>query len=221
MPLDFEHYRVELITLSPLLGATPKDKELYASYVAAKADPPLASAELDGELEDVQDEHVSGWTGFLTTQEGQPYLRQHVILGFLKTACGALRMSSKPKLSKKVTAYKKKIDSTVLVTPDKLLLDLPADLTTTARSLRADTPQGPRVALAMSDTAPTGTRITFYLSVLEGILPAELIREWFEYGVVQGLGQWRGSGKKGKFTATVTKLAALPEDVDPFAPVYD
>ena len=212
--LDFEHYRVELETLSPLLGATPKDKELYAAYVAAKAD--LTPDELDGELEDVQEEHASGWTGFLMTQDDTPYLLSHVILGFFKSACGILRRIPGTK-SKKVTAYKKQIDGCVLVSPHKLLLELPSEMTTTARSLRAQTPQGDRVALAMSDTAPTGTKITFYLHVLAGTLDESVIREWFEYGKVTGLGQWRGSGKRGRFTATVTKLDELPDGVDPFA----
>jgi hypothetical protein len=37
-----------------------------------------------------------------------------------------------------------------------------------------------------------------------------MIEEWFEFGVVHGLGQWRGSGMYGQFTAEV-RVVSKPE----------
>lgn len=67
------------------------------------------------------------------------------------------------------------------------------------RPLRAMTPQGPRVTVVRSDTVQAGQRLSFTLSVLKGGQVSEsMLRDIFEYGEYQGLGQWR-SGGYGRF----------------------
>lgn len=73
------------------------------------------------------------------------------------------------------------------------------------RPLRASTPQGERVALARSDTAPAGTRLIFTLKVLgDDAVNEATLHEWLSYGEYQGLGQWR-SGGYGRFEYALEK----------------
>jgi hypothetical protein len=53
------------------------------------------------------------------------------------------------------------------------------------------------VALAISEEAPPGSSIEFYISILDES-HEKAVREWLDYGVLRGIGQWRNSGK-GRF----------------------
>lgn len=192
-----EIYTVTLTFTSPLLGTVPKNREIYADYIASKA------KDSDDELETVEQAETKGWTGFHLV-DGQPILYDYVIRGFLKSACGALRRVSDTK-SSKVRAYKKIIDGLVFAKPRRIPLNLSGELGVLERPLRAQTAQGERIALARSDTAPPGTTMEFTLEVL-GVVSEGLLREWFDYGKLLGFGAWR-SGGWGRFTYELTQTA--------------
>lgn len=79
------------------------------------------------------------------------------------------------------------------------------------RPLRAETAQGPRVALAASETRPEGTTCEFQVNCLiEDIWPA--IYEAFSFGCWVGFGQWRGGGK-GQFSAWIDGKEVAPFEV--------
>ena len=65
------------------------------------------------------------------------------------------------------------------------------------RPLRAQTPQGEFVALAMSEEIPAGAKIHFEVNCLDEAHLAA-VREWLDYGAWRGIGQWRNSGH-GRF----------------------
>jgi len=193
-----ETYQIKLTFIKEILGATPKDRDVYASFVADKA--ALDDEELAAELATVERVEEKGWTGFRRwAANGSPFLAAYVIKGFFKAACGALRRAPGTD-SKKLTAFKKVIDGLVFVEPDEIELVLPdgAEMGTLERPLRAQTAQGERVALARSDTCPAGTTLEFEVMILGGISRSLLI-EWLEYGRLSGLGQWRNAGY-GRFT---------------------
>ena len=53
--------------------------------------------------------------------------------------------------------------------------------------------QGERVALATSEMLPAGTTCEFTIKTLKAdLLPT--IKEWLDYGALNGLGQWHNSG---------------------------
>ena len=82
----------------------------------------------------------------------------------------------------------------IFVAPRQIPIEFEGDVTLCQRPLRAQTMQGERVALAISEEIEAGATITFEITVLdESHLPA--IREWLDYGALRGLGQWRNSGK--------------------------
>ncbi|OQA91133.1 MAG: hypothetical protein BWY25_03284 [Chloroflexi bacterium ADurb.Bin222] len=192
-------YKVTLEFTQPLLGTVPKNQEIYRDFIASKA--ALNDEELAEELNTIEHAEESGWTGFHTDGDG-PFLYDYVLKGFFKDACSMLRRVPGTR-SKAMTAYKKNIDGLIFVRPRKIYLELPAGsvLGILERPLRAQTAQGERVALARSDTAPAGTRLTIDLQVIGGVELADLV-EWLDYGAIRGLGQWRNAGY-GTFTYTI------------------
>ena len=102
-------------------------------------------------------------------------------------------------------AYKSVIDGMLFPAPRQVVLNLPAetDIAILSRPLRAETAQGPRVAIATSEQAPAGTTCTFTVNSL-GVITEALLREWFEYGALRGLGGWR-SASWGRFEYSMSK----------------
>ena len=196
-------YQVRLTLLEPMLGTVPKDPEVYATHVAAKA-AELSDEALAEELETVEHVEEKGWTGFHQA-DGHPIIYDYVIKGFFKDACGMLRRVDGSK-SSKIRAYKKEIDGLVFVAPRQIqVFPNGGELGVLERPLRAATAQGERVTLARSDTVPAGSTLVFTINVLGGSISEELLREWLDYGENRGLGQWRNAGY-GRFGYTLKKL---------------
>ena len=133
-----------------------------------------------------------------------PVLFNYQIKGFFKSACSALRQISGTH-SKKLKAYKKQIDLRIHVFEHAenkagrmIHFDNIEDVGSCQRPLRASTPQGERVALADSEEIPAGATLEFDIEMLNPDDEA-IVKEWLDYGVYNGLGQWRNSGK-GAFT---------------------
>lgn len=63
------------------------------------------------------------------------------------------------------------------------------------RPLRAETAQGPRVALAASETVPPGTTFQFHMVVLGDYANTDLLDKVFATLITRGMAQWRSSGK--------------------------
>ena len=190
-------YTVTLTTTEPLLGTAPLNKELYAEYIASRVN----DTDVLDEIDSVPDAIEKGTTGFHRDASGAPILYDYVIKGFFKDAAGMLRRVEGTK-SSKLTSYKKVIDGLVFVRPRTIPLVTSAEVGILERPLRAQTAQGERVALARSEMIATGATITFTLDLLSDKLePA--IREWLDYGINRGLGQWRNGGY-GTFTYEMT-----------------
>ena len=202
-----QKFNVELTLDEAMLGTVPKDKDIYTTFIASKAPTPENGEE---EVETVEEIEDKGWTGFHSI-DGKPFIYDYMIKGFFKDACGMLsRVSGKkikgtervPKnLSSKLTAYKKVIDGLIFVKPRKIFIELSGDMGILERPLRVQTPQGERVCLARSDTVPAGSKLKFDVIVLGGV-DEDTLREWFDYGALRGLGQWRNGGY-GSFTYTM------------------
>ena len=96
------------------------------------------------------------------------------------------------------SAYKKEIDKLIFPEPRCIpFLDYDA-VGVCQRPLRAQTPQGERVSLAMSEEIPAGASIEFEIVCLHED-HEKAVREWLDYGKYSGIGQWRNSGR-GRFT---------------------
>lgn len=187
--------KVMLTMKDEMLGTTPANQELHETYVASKA-PDAKSIEEEIEAAG-QAEVIEKSMTIFPREDGKPFLWDYQIRGFFKDSIGMLRRLSDTKCSK-LKNYKKVVDGLLFVEPRKVIIDMNGELGDCQRPLRADTLQGPRVAIAHSETVPEGSKICFDILMLdEGLEDA--VRECLDYGALHGIGQWRNSGK-GRFT---------------------
>lgn len=190
--------KVRLTFTEEILGTLPADPEIYGTFIGSKA-PDAPTKEEEVEALGVDAVIEKGMTVFPKLEDGTPFLYDYQIKGFFKNAAKAYNyIGGKEKL----TAYKTKIDNLVFVNERKIPLRFPdgANVGNCQRPLRADTAQGPRTALANSESCPAGTVIEFTVKCLVPELMAHVIK-WLDYGALNGIGQWHNSGK-GRFEWT-------------------
>jgi hypothetical protein len=185
--MDKTQYKVNIEILEDLLGGQPKNKQVYAKYIATKAPTPENGEE---EVQDVQEIEERGWTGFPTDDEGV-HLWDYQVKGFLTESARCLKTWGNLKqLQDKVKRY-------VFVSPRKIRL--PKTDGVLERPLRAMTAQGPRVTVTRSDLIKAPFQLSFTVDVLEGAGITEgTVKSLLSYGEYMGLGQWR-SGSHGRF----------------------
>ena len=198
--------KVKLTLTEGLLGTSPFNEEIYRDFIGSKS-PDASTVEDEVAALGVDAVTEKSMTGFPRDSEGKPFIYDYQIKGVFKDACSMLNRvggkdenGKKKKLneSSKLTAFKKIIDGMIFVSPRQIPIDFTGEVGLCQRPLRAQTMQGERVALAISEEIPAGAEITFVITVLdESHLAA--VREWLDYGALRGLGQWRNSGK-GRFT---------------------
>lgn len=206
------HVRIEFI--DDILGTQPGDPDIHGTYISNTAPDGITKAE---EIEAIGEDEFreKGKTIFPRNKKGDPIFWNYQIKGFFKSACSAQR-GIKGTLSSKCKAYKKKIDLGVFVFADA---DNKADRSITIhgefkddcqRPLRAQTMQGDRVAIADSECIAAGAWCEFDVMCLDGA-DMDVVREWLTYGELNGLGQWRNSGK-GAFVWKELDRKPTPND---------
>lgn len=199
-------YEVTVTFEDEMLGTAPGNPEIYRDWVQSKR-PDAENGDDEAAMLPVNEEIAQGTTVFRRDAGGNPILLDYQIKGFFKDACGALRRADDTE-SADLKNYKKEIDGLVFVLPRQIVLQLPPGgaIGICQRPLRAQTPKGERVSLVRSETVPPGTTATFQVRLLSGRLD-ELLREWLDYGVLRGMGQWRNSGA-GRFLYTIQDVNA-------------
>lgn len=209
--METKKLHVKLKFTEPVLGMTPGDSAVYESFIGSKA-PDAMKLEEEVAAYGVDDVIEKGMTVFPKLDDGTPFMWDYQIKGFFKDSCGALSRCAgkdpetgrkRPRNeSAKIRAYKKIIDGVIFVDQRRIPIVTDKPIGLCQRPLRAQTMQGERVALAMSEEIAEGATMEFDVSLLSDEYEAA-VREWFEYGRLRGLGQWRNSGK-GRFIAEVT-----------------
>lgn len=192
---------VKLTFIEGILGTCPNDSDIYRRFIIDKATTNGANITSEMETEEIDalpvDEQIEkGMTVFPRTADNKPFLYDYQIKGFFKDTCGMLKKVPGTE-SSKVKAFKKEIDGLIFPSPRKIVFEN-AVIDICQRPLRAQTMQGERVALAMSEEILAGASIAFDISFFNPE-QRKLICEWLDYGLFRGIGQWRNSGK-GRFT---------------------
>lgn len=183
--------KVRLTFINPILGSANSNKEIHSDFIASKA-PDAKSMKEEIEAIGVDAVEEKQMTVFPRLEDGTPHLWDYQIRGFFKHACGMLKNADGTE-SSKIKAYKKFIDGLVFVNERKIPLIFDGEIQNLQRPLRASTMQGERVALANSEMLPEGTTCEFTIKTLKGdLIPT--IKEWLDYGELNGLGQWHNSG---------------------------
>lgn len=203
-------YKVEITFVQPILGTSNADPNIHERYIASKApDAPSIKEEVEALGAEAVEER--GTTVFPRNKDGQPFLWDYQAKGFFKDACKAMR-DADGSVSANIPAYKTKIDTLVFVKPRNIALVMPegGEVKVMQRPLRAETAQGPRVALASSEMLPAGTRCEFLVTTLAESVGTrktaklkDALVEWLAYGQLRGIGQWRNAGW-GSFLCRVT-----------------
>jgi hypothetical protein len=194
--------KIKITLTEEMLGTKAANKDVFADFIASKAPDGDKRKE---ELETAEHREDAGTTIF-HQQNGKVGLWDYQIKGFFKDACGAMK-NADGSLSKQVVAYKSRIDQVIFPGPRFILVDLSGPVGICERPLRCETAQGPRVALARSETIPAGSSFEIEITTLAksigkgeaSVVVDDLINEWLDYGALRGIGQWRNSGK-GRFT---------------------
>lgn len=192
--------KVKITFIEGILGTCPNDEDIYQRFILEKGKSNGAEISEDMEVEEMSalpvDEQIEkGMTVFPRMEDGTPFLYDYQLKGFMKDTCAALKKIEGTE-SSKIKAYKKEIDTLFFPAPRKIPFEN-WKIDICQRPLRAQTMQGERVALAMSEEIQAGASITFTIRYLQNGKD-KLIREWLDYGELRGIGQWRNSGK-GRF----------------------
>ena len=189
--------KVKVTFIEEILGMANSDPNIHEDYIASKAPDAKSKAE-EIEAIGIEEAIEKAKTIFPRDEDGNIFIWDYQIKGFFKDAAGMIRKVKGTKCSK-IKAYKKEIDGLLFPEPRKILIHIPegGEIGDCQRPLRASTPQGERIALANSETAPAGSYIEFEVKCFTDDM-AELVFECLDYGKYRGMCQWRNSGK-GRF----------------------
>ena len=189
---------VKVTFITECLGMRPQDPEIVKTYIASKApdaksvEEEVAAAGIDGVVENTM-------TVFPKTEDGRRFFFNHQWKGYFKEACSAIQRYKSGEATAKIKAFKKVIDCNVKIESDnpddfrKIFINIPegGEIGSVQRSLRAQTAQGDRIALANSESIPAGSTVKFLVSCPKDIEKA--VYEWLDYGTTHGTGQWRNA----------------------------
>lgn len=190
---------VTLTLIDEALGMMPANPEVHETYIASKA-PDAKTIEEEVAAVGAAEVVEKTMTIFPRLEDGKtPFFWDYQIRGFFKDAMGMLRRVTDSECAK-LKNYKKLVDGLIFIKERKIPINVNGEMGDCQRPLRAETMQGPRVALAHSETVPEGSTCTFTIQLLDGTLE-KAVRECLDYGELRGLAQWRNSGK-GRFTWT-------------------
>lgn len=188
--------KVKLTFTEAILGTSPSNAEIYRDFIGSKA-PDANTVEDEVAALGVEEVIEKQMTIFPRTADGLPFLYDYQIKGFFKDTVGGLR-KVKGTVSAGIKAYKKEIDKLIFVEEREIPFEDVDGIHHCQRPLRASTPQGERISLAMSEEIPAGATVTFTIVCLHDD-HMKLVKECLDYGRYSGIGQWRNSGK-GRFT---------------------
>ena len=188
--------KVKITLTEEALGMMPSNPDIHEQYIASHA-PDAPSIEEEVAAVGTEEMVERGKTVFPKLPDGTPFFWDYQIRGMFKDSIGMLRKLSEMKCSK-LKAYKKAVDGLLFVKERKIPIQCSGPLGDCQRPLRAETLQGPRVAIAHSESVPEGSTATFTILMLDDSLES-IVRECLDYGALRGIGQWRNSGK-GRYT---------------------
>lgn len=190
--MDTKNYHLKITFLTPVLGSQPT-VDVASEFIASKF------VENGGELPEDEakslPENLERGTTVFHRLNGEPIFYDYQVKGFIKEAGRTFNGL------RGVKNMRSKIDNLVFITPRQIPIHL-ADGSTIEfleRPLRAETAQGPRVALARSEMIAEGSWFECDLEVFESQIKEDLLRDLLSYGSRKGMGQWR-NGSWGQFS---------------------
>ncbi len=188
--IKMDTYQLTIIFEQPVLGSQPT-QDVASTYLAERNGFKLP----EDEIETLPDALERGTTVFHKDPAGRPLLYDYQVKGMLKNAAQVLNGKCG------VKNLKSKVNNLVFISPRKLTIlppegcpDIRDLVEHLERPLRAETAQGPRVALARSEMLPEGCKVKCGITILPGEISEEVLTDLLDYGFYSGLGQWRNGG---------------------------
>lgn len=190
-----KNIKIKITFTESILGTSPSNPNIYTDFIGSKA--PDATT-VEDEVAALGAEAVAekGTTVFPRNEDDEPFLYDYQIKGFFKGACSFLNRVPNT-VSKSIKAYKKVIDGTIFVFPRKITINTDMPIGILQRPLRAQTMQGERVTLASSEEIQAGAWCEFTVNLLNES-DEKALREWLDFGALNGIGQWRNASH-GRF----------------------
>lgn len=198
--------RVRCTMLEEILGSLPNDKELYTNYIASRAPDALTREEQIAEF-GVIESIEKQTTIFPKDKNGNPLIYGYQFDGFLKASIKALKYVPGSLIYKDKSFNSKNksiIDTKIKTFPvggsnsnnRKILIQgfNLEDLHICQRPLFIQDRVGTRVSLASSEAIPAGAYIDIDIYMMDETF-RPYIEEALDYGQINGLLQWRNSGK--------------------------
>ena len=193
---------VKIYFTEGVLATRPNDEKIMTRFIADKA--PNAKTR-DEEIAAKGPEEIveRETTIYPRTKMGKPHFWDYQWKGYFKEKASFIRKNTtddtgkKKPLSAGVKAFKKEIDGNTFVYPRKIVINTDESIYINQRPLRAGTPQGEIVALNSSEEIKARATCEFQVECMIDNY-TDLVREWLDYGIRHGTGQWRNSGE-GRF----------------------
>lgn len=195
--MDTETRKYRLTFIEQLLGTCP-DKDVYEKYITSKAPVP-DDEETREELETVPEgENGRTVTRFHRDVDGI-YLLDYQVKGFFKEAGNILKDELPNVKGKGIKALRSKIDNFLFIFPRYIPIADKAD-GEMARSIRAQTPQGPRICIGVSEYVDAGKSIEIKIDLFpHKEITWPVVEMLLDFGAYKGIGQFR-NGSYGRFT---------------------
>lgn len=184
MTIKLTKYNLKCTFTQPVLGSQAT-KDVTSEFIATRA-----GVEPSPDEQATLPEALEKGTTVFHKHEGAPVLFDYQVKGFIKEAGRVLN----GRATGNVKALRSKVDANIFVSPRMIPLNCAGPIDFLERPLRADTPQGPRVALARSEQLPSGTSFACVITLLEGEVKEAVLRDMLDYGALKGIGQWRNGG---------------------------
>jgi hypothetical protein len=153
--------KVRLTFIEEILGTASSNPEIHAEFIAPNAPDAPSRAE---EIESIGvEEMIEKGKTIFPRVNGEPIIWDYQIKGFFKDDCAMLNRVKGTK-SNELKAFRKVIDGLIFPQPRAIKINLPKGGTigNCQRPLRAETAQGPRIALSNSETIPADSFIEFW-----------------------------------------------------------
>jgi hypothetical protein len=226
-----EFLKVKLEFLSPILGTKP-DPEIFKGYLAkiAVEEHAIPKKVIDAEVDELPtDEEIGaeerGITRFPRDGEGRVFIYDYVVKGFLKNAANVLREQTG------ISGYKAKVTNFVFLGPRRIFLSnrsgepiLKPDEKDgrpdyKLRTKMVEIPrQGKQSVLGVSEKISNAT-MEIIVRIIEnkggkeggGKVAKKEVEDLFNYGRIQGLGQWRNGGY-GTFKVVESASVKMTDD---------
>jgi len=200
-------YKAELDFTGQLMGGIPKNADMIASWLEARAPkiaPPDAiplevlADQIAEEVGASEDEEAKIWTGFKSDENGL-YIEGSNLKAHLKDGANIL----KDMLG--IKALKAKLADRVHVTTEKIYLGVEEPNGYWEHAVHVMTRLGPRSALKRNDYVVKPSLVAEFRVLDDGVIKSETLENIFEFGGTRGFGAERGLGH-GRYTYTLTEV---------------